>query len=276
MFYIVDFITMFYINELISLELMKEGTTFIPSHAKFHDDFYKFKNFFDAKLAQIFHDYIIFSATKELLEAWKYCEESPDYLLGEKIYFLSEKSIEDNIYKLDIRSFYKMAEYIYGKAHWEHLFGGKKWYKAIKINELYGKIQNSVFCDLIIDLQHNTGSLLNKKNPYFSVSGVENKLRKIIDRKAKGKNFNNIFNFLLESINIQDKRIFDIYWRFITLYLGNGNKSYWLSELLYVFTYGDTHYQNEFFTYKPVQYTGRYKKYNIKFSCDIQGEYSNL
>lgn len=274
---IVDFISMFYLNELIHLKLMEEGTTFIHSHAKFHEDFYKFKKFFDSKLAEIFHDYIILASAMEITSAWQSCEESPYWFLGEKIYFLNNLDLEGKIHTLNLKAYYKMAKYIFGEAHWTyHLFGGEKWYKAVKINELYGKIDNTMYCDAIIDLQHNTGSLLDKETSYFRLSGDEKKLRKIIQRKASDINFDSLFEFLLECSFAQDKRIFDIYWRFITLYLFDyTNKKYWLCVLQNSMFYrGRCHH--EFFEYEPIQYIGEYKEYEIEFSDYIQEEYNEL
>lgn len=275
---IVDFIAMFYLNELISLVLTKEGTTFIHSHAKFHEDFFKFKKLFDGRLAEILRDYLILSSAKEILEAWENCDESPYYFLGKKIYFVRESILDNNIQNLNLKAYYEMAEYIFGKCYWSRLYGGEKWYKAIKILESYGKIDNSMFCDLIVDLQHNTGSILSKDNPYFTFIGDILRLKHIIQRKADGLNFNNLFEFLLEKSSIQDKRIFDIYWRFISLYITNENlKRYWLS-LIQNCLYGEHYFRSqcEFFEYKPVQYIGNYKKYEIKFSDDIQNEYEDL
>lgn len=284
---IVDFIAMFYINELISFKLIEEGQTFIPSHAKFHEDFYKFKRFFDKKLAEILHDYIILASAMEISNAWYSCDESPYWFLGEKIYFLNEEKLGEKIHKLNLNAYYEMAEYIFGEAYWNDLFGGEKWYKAIKINELYGKIDDTMFCDAIIDLQHNTGSLLDKVNPYFKLKEDKKRLDKIIQRKALSTNFFYLFEFLLENACVQNKRLRDIYWRFITLYISEYSseypseyilkyKKYWLKILQISPFYPNNHYQYEFFGYKPLLYTGKYKKYKIEFSDYIQEEYDEL
>lgn len=273
---IVDFISMFYLNELISLKLMGEGTTFIHSHVKFHEDFYKFKKFFDSKLAEILHDYIILASAMEITNSWQNCEETPYWFLGEKIYFLNEEDIAEKIHTLNLKSYYKMTKYIFGEAYWtDHLFGGEKWYKAVKIDESYGKIDNSIFCDTIVDLQHNTGSLLDKENPYFKLSGDNSRLKKIIQKKASNTSFISLFEFLLENTNTEDRKTFNIYRRFIILYLSDyERKILWLKILQDFICSNRNHHHYEFFKYEPVQYEGEYREYEI---CDyIQKEYDEL
>lgn len=281
----VEVIAMFYINEYIYSKILQDKEEkFLHSHKKFVDDFLKFRAKFAHKLAQIFYDYIIFAAMEEMQNAYEECEFTPYKLLGTRCYTLNYSSIIERIQKLDLKSFFKMCENIYGNCYWNMSFGGMAWYDIIQICQQFGKIDDVLFCDKVIDMQHNTGSVLSKSNPYFQLRG---NLRKLLDLKAYQTKEALLFRYLIDMISkTHNREVFNIYWRFGTLYLKNELKEEFLQCLKIQWHTNKRYYISEeyfpkFIGYKPITYTGYYNSYEIVPSIDVLYEaypnyYKNL
>lgn len=130
------------------------GTELLPSHDKFVKELQELKDAVTPRLANYLYDYLIEAIAGECFHCKYECEKTlkPDAYNG---------TMSHSRY-FDPRSFLEVMEKLFCDYEWHDCFGGKKWGTAIRYAKKYGKIPDPVFIDFVIDLQHNTGSILNK------------------------------------------------------------------------------------------------------------------
>ena len=88
--------------------------------------------------------------------------------------------------------FVRLSAELFRKMRWKALYGGKKWAEIAEAYVLLNKspqtnAQLQVAIDHAYDLQHNTGTVLNKVKTYYNKNDI-NWLKKALDFKANLKN----------------------------------------------------------------------------------------
>lgn len=272
----------FYLNEFIYATLLKEkDTAYLHSHERFRQDFFSFHKQFARKLSQAIYDYVVEVSACELTHSWNNCDETIEYFLGDKIYFVyknSDRYIRDNIDRLYLPSYFEIAEYLFGlEDSWTPCFGGKNWYKAITLCQNFEKVPDTEFVDQTIDLQHNTGILFNKDNDIFSMYHYS-LLQDLLNKKCRIINEESLFSYLLcqyTGLKIYDFN--EIYWRFITLYRSNSwDLEDYKKDLLTNCKILGQRKVYSLMSYKPREYTNEFRYYNLVMSCDMEDEYEAL
>lgn len=177
----------FYTLQEIHGTLIKEKeTAWLKSHAKFRQDFYKFKNKFDAQAAVLIRDYLIYAGLSELVNSFDKCDVTIDRILNTPIYAVSDVTIKKEIDNMDIKDFIRKAQEVFYDS-WDAWFGGDCWGDAIGYIEKYGKVSNEVYIDMCADLEHNSGSLFDKG---FNIGDRSyNAISALLDKKFKAKSF---------------------------------------------------------------------------------------
>lgn len=134
------------------------------SHERWTQDFYTYKESFEARIAEMFRDYLALIVLGELRHANEYSEK------GLKFDFIDfNQRINRERCFIERRLFTKESTFRCGMKFfnefyngWHESYGGEAWYNIAKAGLMYGKESNTVFIDHCFDLEHNGGCIFNK------------------------------------------------------------------------------------------------------------------
>lgn len=281
-FYITNIIKVFYLLDFMRAMLYNPRCDFLKSVEKLRDDINKVYFSYAKHLADTLYDYIIYSTLYELCNATTKCDISLKEVLGFSIWDIQSLMRKDHLKRLYIPAYLDVAEHIYFKGDWEYCYGGIQWGKAIRYAKLRPKVSDILFIDSIIDLQHNTGSLFSKGNPFFKPCSGD--ILEYLDRKTCITKDSELFSYLeIHAADFLNKEIRSLLFRFIQVYSGR----YWREEHIGYF-YSFSEHINFFINsrvcdecskeidllmkYEPVKYSTTPTLYKICNSVDLQIE----
>lgn len=219
---VLDLAQWFYLFMFMDLCMSNPMFSFSPSGERLRRDIREFYDKLCAKFAEALYNYIIYACCREMKHAEEFCSHTPMFILGKRTDTISRMGIRERIHRCDPVYVLRFSEHIFGSFEWNRSFGGEKWCKAAKLALQYGKISNVLFIDRIIDLQHNTGSLFSKDNPYFV--GRDDSLKGFLTCKTMITDEFELATFLISESSLRwTREIRNIVYRFLILY---GSKFY--------------------------------------------------
>lgn len=152
--------------------------------------------------------------------------KEPAQIITDK--FFNKTQTDRNFYKVYCKESYKytkssieqIGRLLFTKFSWEESFGGPAWGKVVESLKYYGKVPDYVYIDYCVDIQHNTGSFLNKGCDIFSEN--MNKFLEVLDFKK----YYDVLSFIEEYGNYFDKKSLKIAERFCNLIVKIENIAY--------------------------------------------------
>lgn len=139
------------------------------SHERWTKDFYKYKESFESKIAEMFRDYLALIVLGELRHCTEYSDkglsfdfmEFKDSMGRERCYIEKRAFTKESVLRCGIKMFNKFYN------GWREAYGGQPWYDICKAGLMYGTEKNAVFIDHCFDLEHNGGNIFNKEGFLF-------------------------------------------------------------------------------------------------------------
>lgn len=170
---LLNILAIFYsLNGILSI-IEKEFFNFQHSVEKLRVDMREYYNYICDILAQMIYEYTYLACFGEL----RYMQSKIDQ---ENVQILSKRFKNNtrdrityvkycfNAYNYSKSSIERVSEFLFKNFNWDDSFGGMAWYYIIKLIKLYGVMPNEIFIDHCVDIEHNTGSYLNKGCGIFS------------------------------------------------------------------------------------------------------------
>lgn len=216
----IDFLIInWYFVELI-ISLITEKDSIISSEyrgsksrEKLFNDLLAYKSKVEPKLASALYDYLVYACLREMrysnLQSNVRIEKIGDQEFREDMpmSYLKETA------KFSDKNILNVAEKVYS-GKWKPYFGGEAWLKATRIAKMYGKVPNSIFIDSTVDLQHNTGIILDKPWNYFCINKSHH-FKNFISQKALNTLPRHFWTF---GLGVFDREVIRLFLRYIHLY----------------------------------------------------------
>jgi len=128
---------------------------------RFWEEVNSYKEFFDRRLADLLQDYLALICFGEA--RWAIKQSEGPWILD--IFLVPpEERIEAYLLALDYdpEKFLPLCKILFEENDWVFNYGGELWADLAEIALKRKHLHDSVFCDRVIQLQHNTGSCFNK------------------------------------------------------------------------------------------------------------------
>ena len=188
------------------------------SHDKWIQDFYKYKESFESKIAEMFRDYLAIATLGELRHCSYYSEKGLDFkhfsfnsnLSRNNTYIERREFTKESVLKCGVKMFNELYN------GWHDSYGGHPWYQISKAGLMYGLEKNSVFIDHCFDLEHNGGCVFNKHAFLFD---YQSSLNSFLSLKRDEKDTYNIISYA------QSKTLVDLIQRAFNLDILKYNSS---------------------------------------------------
>lgn len=178
---LVNWYTLLYLESLSNSYDKINNAFYSHRNYKFREDLEKYLDIYTQKLNELFRDYIIVASSLEA-DAGAHGESHfkfPHSIWGpnEILYYKKEALIDT-------------LKHCFRDFLWSNEFGGKPWYDAVASLSIKNPI---VFIDHVVDLQHNTGTLLNKG--YLGLRGMSHSYTEAFTVFLDAKKKLNLFSF---------------------------------------------------------------------------------
>jgi len=165
----VGFATFYFLDYLLHLAERSrwKGVAF----QRFFEQLKAFKESFDARLADLLADYLALICFGEA--RWALYKSDGPFILD---VFLVPPNDRLTAYKIaldyDPAKFLPLLRTLFRENDWVYNFGGEAWANLADIASRKGSMPNRVFCDTVINLEHNMGTCFNKGCLIQSCSSV--------------------------------------------------------------------------------------------------------
>ena len=195
----------------------------------------------------------------------EYDNNTRTYTEYDKNFVLSSEShiCYGKVEKYEPKSLLVELEKLFAEFHWSSGYGGKKWGLIANRVQLYGKIDDVVFCDMCFSLSHNSSPYLDKKGvDIFSVAS-EYGYMKLLNSKL----LNDSLKLILEYASNCGKETKKLLQRANALGFLNINEKYF-KIILQNSVLGSIS-ENEVLSYQPVKWGSKIIKLNIDSNTRI-------
>lgn len=221
---IVTIVSIFYALFGMKSMLEHKKLSFVHSAEKLKKEITEYLNYISNIFADMIYEYAFLACYGELryIKDRIECNNAnvvPKYGIitnGRKEYFHYIK----RAYNYSKKSIIECAKIMFGGFEWDRSFGGYGWWRVCKVFQYYETMPPYVFIDYCVDIEHNTGSFLNKSCDIFSsdLTGMEN----LLDFKRRCRSH---FDFLQKYYTKFDSRTLNFAIRFCTLFYGYVNQA---------------------------------------------------
>lgn len=146
-------------------------------HEKFLKDVETLHNDLTAKMATAFKDYIAYAVMDEMEDSIYEAQYTSTSVLALRDDMKKKNRGTATIWEVferrDYFSILRTADVLFGENNtWARYFGGKAWSRIVRGFSYARHLNDAVFVDWVVDLQHNTGCFLNKRNPIFETREI--------------------------------------------------------------------------------------------------------
>ena len=128
----------------------------MPSHTKFREDTYNLKKQIINNFADLLYDYLLEQIKMELGHSMGFCKVTLNYN--------NKEIVQGDFANIDPQNLLDMGELMFSKG-WSPSYGGPAWSKVVDVAKRAKNLQPTIFIDVVTDMQHNEGWLLNKWSP---------------------------------------------------------------------------------------------------------------
>lgn len=132
-------------------------SSMLHSHERLVDELISLKNILAINLASFLYDYLVYASFRELGHCDQFCSKC----FPSKHFTNSPR----NFIMANPQNILETSEKIFREYIWDKEYGGEAWAKITRYAMQYKKVTDDLFIDSIVDLEHNTGTVLNKEGP---------------------------------------------------------------------------------------------------------------
>lgn len=263
---IIYIVYLFYLLEEMYSYIISDTKSYYHSHEKFEQDFMDFRTKFHEKFKLMSFDYAMYVIMAEVIDSVEQCDMTFDRILGHNPSYISHMTLKKEYMRIDPKDVLTRASELFFDCEWTEQFGDYAWGDLCEfILNNYNSMSPLEYLDSLIDMQHNTDSVLTKHNPFWKTSEADvHRLTSMLNLKRKHMPWYNINNLCKRPKSfILPLEMRKLMLRFVNLYESDWNKDFFYHtfwKTLMDWSPRQLEYGwSEVFNYKPVKYTKEFK-----------------